>query len=160
MLFGTLIFFYDTMYIGNLIPDSSAFSKSTLYILKFFVHTLLKPGLKNFENYFTRVWDECNCAVFCKFFGIDFLWDWNENWSFPILWLLLSFPNCWHVECSTLTTSTFRIWNSSAGCPSPSLALFLVMLPKAHLTLDSRMFGSSWVVIPSWLSGSLNSFFV
>jgi len=39
------------------------------------VHVLLKPGLENFEHYFTSVRDECNCA----FFGIAFLLDWNEN---------------------------------------------------------------------------------
>ena len=48
---------------------------------------------ENFEHYFTSVWDECNCAVFWAFFGIAFLWDWNENWPFPVLWPLLSFPN-------------------------------------------------------------------
>ena len=57
------------------------------------VHVLLKPGLENFEHYFTSVWDECNCAVVWAFFGIAFLWDWNENWPFPVLWPLLSFPN-------------------------------------------------------------------
>ena len=41
----------------------------------------------------TSVWDECNCAVVWAFFGIAFLWDWNENWPFPVLWPLLSFPN-------------------------------------------------------------------
>ena len=41
----------------------------------------------------TSVWDKCNCAVVWTFFGIAFLWDWNENWSFPVLWPLLSFPN-------------------------------------------------------------------
>ena len=40
---------------------------------------LLKPDLENFENYFTSMWDECNCVVVWTFFGIDFLWDWNEN---------------------------------------------------------------------------------
>ena len=39
------------------------------------------------------LWDECNCAVVWAFFGIAFLWDWNENWPFPVLWPLLSFPN-------------------------------------------------------------------
>ena len=39
------------------------------------------------------MWDEYNCAVVWAFFGIAFLWDWNENWSFPALWPLLSFPN-------------------------------------------------------------------
>ena len=41
----------------------------------------------------TSAWDECNCAVVCAFFGIAFLWDWNENWPFPVLWPLLSFPD-------------------------------------------------------------------
>ena len=41
----------------------------------------------------TSVWDECNCAVVRAFFGVAFLWDWNENWPFPVLWPLLSFPN-------------------------------------------------------------------
>ena len=41
----------------------------------------------------TSMWDECNCAVVWSFFGIAFLWDWNENWPFPVLWPLLSFPN-------------------------------------------------------------------
>ena len=32
------------------------------------------------------------------------------------------FQICWHIECSTFTASSFRIWNSSAGIPSPPLA--------------------------------------
>ena len=43
---------------------------------------LLNPGLENFEHYSTSVWDECNCAVVWTFFGIAFLWDWNEIWPF------------------------------------------------------------------------------
>ena len=65
------------------------------------------------------------------------------------------FQICWHVECSTLTASSFRILNSSAGILSPSLALFLVMLHKAHMTSYSA---SRWVTISSWLSGSLRPF--
>ena len=68
------------------------------------------------------------------------------------------FPTCWHIECSTFTTSSFRIWNSSTGIPSSPLALFGVMLPKAHLTSHSRMSCSRLVVLPSWLSGSWRSF--
>ena len=86
-------FFDDPADVGNLISGSSAFSKTSLNIWKFMVHVLLKPGLQKFEHYFISVWDECNCAVVWAFFGIAFLWDWNENWSFPILWPLLSFPN-------------------------------------------------------------------
>ena len=53
----------------------------------------LKPSLENFENYFASMWDECNCAIDWVFFHITFLWNWNENWPFPVLWPLLSFPN-------------------------------------------------------------------
>ena len=48
-------FFDDPMNVGNLISDSSAFSKSSLNIWKFMVHLLLKPGLENFEHYFTSM---------------------------------------------------------------------------------------------------------
>ena len=91
-------FFDDPADVGNLISGSSAISKTSLNIWKFTVHVLLRPGLENFEHYFTGMWDECNCAVVSAFFGIAFLWDWNENWPFPVLWPLLSFPNllaCW-----------------------------------------------------------------
>jgi len=128
-----------------------------LNIWKFTVHVLLKPGLENFEHYFTSMWDECNCALVQAFFGIafgigmkaDLFQSCGHCWVFQI---------CWHIECSTSTASSFRIWNSSAGIPSPPLALFRVMLPKAHLTLHSRMSGSRWVITPSWLSGSLRPF--
>ena len=46
-------FFHDPSDVGNLISGSSAFSKTSLNIRKFTVHVLLKPGLKNFEHYFT-----------------------------------------------------------------------------------------------------------
>ena len=48
-------FFYDPADVGNLISDSSAFSKTSLNIWKFTVHVLLKLGLENFEHYFTSV---------------------------------------------------------------------------------------------------------
>ena len=68
------------------------------------------------------------------------------------------FQICWHIECSTFTASSLKIWNSLTGIPSPPLALFVVMLPKAHLTSHSRMSGSRWVITPSWLSRSWRSF--
>ena len=68
------------------------------------------------------------------------------------------FQICWHIECNTFTASSFRIWNSSTGIPSPPLALFVGMLSKAHLTSHSRISGSRWVITPSWLSGSWSSF--
>ena len=48
-------FFDDPVDVGNLISGSSAFSKISLNIQKFSVHILLKPGLQNFEHYFTSV---------------------------------------------------------------------------------------------------------
>ena len=85
--------FDDPTDVGNLISGSSDFSKSSLNIWKFLVHILLKPGLENFEHYCASMWYECNCVIVWAFFGIAFLWDWNENWSFPVQWPLLSFPN-------------------------------------------------------------------
>ena len=86
-------FFNDPTDVGSLLSGSSAFSKSSLHIWKFSVHLLLKPRLKDFEHYFASVWNECNCVVVWTFFGIAFLWNWNENWPFPVLWPLLSFPS-------------------------------------------------------------------
>ena len=67
------------------------------------------------------------------FFGIgmktDLFQSCGDCWIFQI---------CWNIECSTLTASSSRIWNSSTGIPSPPLALFVVMLSKAHLTSHSR----------------------
>ena len=131
---------------------SSDFSKCSLHNWKFMIHVLLKPGLENFEHYLTCMWDECNCLVVWAFFGIAFLWDWNENWHFQSCGHCCFFQICWHIECSTFTAWSFRIWNSSTGIPSPPLTLFIVLLPKAHLTSHSRMSGSRWVITPSWLS--------
>ena len=151
-------FFDDPTDVGNFISGSSAFSKSSLNIWNFMVSILLKFGLENFEHYFASLCDECKCVAVWAFFGIAFLWDWNENWPFPVLWPLLSIQICWYIECNTFTASSFRIWNSSTGIPSPPLALFVVMLPKAHLTSPSRISGSRWVITPSWLPGSWRSF--
>ena len=121
-------FFYDPADVGNLISGSSAFSQSSFYICKFSVHMLLKSSLENFEHYFASMWDECNCLVVWTFFGIAFLWDWTENWPFPVLWPLLSFPNLlayWVQQFnSTLTLLVFRsflytiaLWSYNFGMP-------------------------------------------
>ena len=99
------------------------------------------------------MWDECKCAVvwaffLLPFFGIgkktDLFQSCGHGWVFQI---------CWHVKCSTFKASSFRIWNSSTGITSPPLALFVVMLPKAHLTVHSRMSDSRWVGSLSLLQG-------
>ena len=91
---NSLAFLNYPMDVGNLISGSSAFSKSSLNIWKFSLHILLKPGLENFEHYFASMWDECNCVLVQTLFVIALLWDWNENWPFPVhcghCW---SFPN-------------------------------------------------------------------
>ena len=158
MFFWNSCFFNDPTDVVYSIFGSSAFSKSNLNIWKLTVHTLLKPGLKNFEHYFASVWNECNCAVVWTFFDIAFLWDWNENWPFPVLCPLVSFPNLLEYWVHHFTASSFRIWKSSTGIPSPPLALFIVMLRKALLTSHSRISGSRWVITPAWLPGSWRPF--
>ena len=79
----------------------------------------------------------------------DLLQSCGHCWVFQI---------CWHIECSTFTSSSFKIWNSSTGILSPPLALFIVMLSKAHLTSHSRMSGSRSLITPSWLSCSWRYF--
>ena len=146
-------FFYDPRDVGSLISGFSAFPKSRLNIWKFSVHILLKPSLENFEHYFASIWDEYNCVVIWTFFGTGMKTDHYQSCGH--CWVL---QICWHIECSSLTASSFRIWNRSAEIVSAPLALYVVMLPKAHLTSHSKMSGSRWVITPSWLSVSLRSF--
>ena len=92
---------------------------------------------------------ECEHSLAFPFLGIGMKTDLFQScghcWVFQI---------CWHIECSTFTASSFRIWNSSTGIPSPPLALFIVVLPKAHLISHSRISGTRWMITPSLLSGS------
>ena len=96
---------------------------------------------RNFEHYFASVWDECNCAVVWAFFVIAFLWNWNETDLFQSCGHCWVFQICWHIECSTFTASSFRIWNSLTGIPSPLLALFVVIFLRP-----------SWLHIPGYLA--------
>ena len=74
-------------------------------------------------------------AVFSKFAGI---------WKFKAIFKI------WHIECSSFTASSFRIWNSSTGIPSPPLSLFIVMLPKTYLTLVSILWHSTFFMVQLW----------
>ena len=141
--------FDDPTDFGNLISGSSAFSKTSLNITycwglawRILSMTLLACAMSATEH-----------SLALLFFGIgmktDLFQSYGHCWGFQI---------CGHIECSTFTASSFRIWNSSTGIPSPPLASFVVMLPKAHLTSYSRMSGSRWVITASWLSGSWRSF--
>ena len=133
----------------------------------------LKPAWTSGSSWFTYCWSlawrilsitllTCEMGAIIQqfkhslalpFFGIGMKTDLFQScghcWVFQI---------CCHIECSTFTVSSFRIWNSSTGIPSPPLALFVVMLSKTHLTSHSRMSGSRWVITPSWLSWLWRSF--
>ena len=124
---------HQMLAICSLVP--LPFYKPRLYISKFPVHVLLKPCLKDFEHNLTSMWNEYNCMVAWTFFGITHPWDWNENWFFQSWGHSWVFQICLYIEYSTSAASPFRIWNRSAGIPSPPLALFVVILPKMNLTL-------------------------
>ena len=84
--------------------------------------------------------------------------------------LFQAFRHCWvfqiccHIECSTFTASSFRIWKSSAGIPSPPPALLIVMLPEAHwfrtlsyLALNEWSYHHVWSIVVIW---SIKIFFL
>ena len=128
------------------ISGSSAFSKSSLYIWKFSVHIPMKPRLKDFEHYLASMWNEHNCMLVWTFFGTALLWNWNENtFSSPVATAEFSkFADIF--ECSTLTASSFRIWNSSAEIPSPPVAVLIV-----HACVLSH-FSRVWLFATLWTS--------
>ena len=108
-------FFYDPMNVGNLISGSSTFSKSSLYIWKFSVHILLKPSLKDLSITLlacemSTVVQQFEHSLALTFFGIGMKTD-----LFQCCGHCLVFQIWWHTGCSTLTASSFRIWNSSAA---------------------------------------------
>ena len=90
-------FFDDPVDVGNLISGSSAFPNPpwTYGSSQFMYRSSLARRIASnaVEHYFTSMWDECSCVGVWTFFGIAFLWDWNENWPFLIQCPLLSFPN-------------------------------------------------------------------
>ena len=136
-----------------------------------FLNPVWTSGSSQFTYYWSLVWRilsitllECemsaNMLLFEHSLSLSFLGIGVETDLFQSCDHCWVFQICWHIECSTFITSSFKIWSSSAGIPSPPLALFVVMLPKAHWTLQYKFSGSRWVITPSWLCGSLRSFFV
>ena len=131
---------YDPVNVGNLIAGSSAFSKPSLYIWTFSVHVhwslawkILSTTMLAYEMSAIVLYVE-KCSFALPFFGTgikpDIFHFCVHCWVFQI-W--------WYFECNTLTASSFRILNSSVGIPSPPLVLFIVLLPKSHMTWHSRM---------------------
>ena len=74
-------------------------------------------------------WDECNFAVVWTLFNIAFLWDWNENWPFPVLWPLLSFPNLlayWVQHFHSIIFQDWRELNWNSIISSNFVVMFLM----------------------------------
>ena len=71
---------------------------------------------------------------------IDLFQSCGHSWVFQV---------CWHIEWNIFMVSSFRVLNSCTGIPSHSLALLTAVLPKAHLTLLSRMSDSGWLFTQS-----------
>ena len=132
----------------------------------------LKPAWTSGSSWFTYCWDFMRTLsiilLACEMSAI--VWYFEHSLALPCFGIGMKtdlfqscghcwvFQICWNIEYSTFTASPFNIWNRSTGIPSPPLALFVVMRYKAHLTSHSRMSGSRWVIIPSWLSWSWRSF--
>ena len=120
-------FCYDPADVDNSISGSSAFSKTSLNIWKFRFTYCWNLAWRILS--ITRVWDECNYAIVWAFFGIafgigmktDLFQSCGHCWVFQI---------CWHIEGSTFTTSSFRIWTSSTGISSPPLIQYYIGIKK------------------------------
>ena len=141
-----------------------------LAILSLVSLPFLNPACTSGSSWFTYCWSIAwRSALSCYHVKWVQLFEFEHCFALPFFRIGMStdlfqscghcwvFQICWHIQFSTFTASSFRIWNSSAGIPSCPLALFVVMLPNAHLTSHSRMLGYRWVITPS-LSGSLRSF--
>ena len=112
------------MDVGNLISGSSGFSKSSLL-----------SGSSRFTYCWSLAWRILSItSLACEMTAT--MW-WSEHLALPFFgtgmktdpfqsyghcWV---FQICWHIECSTLTASSFRTWNSSARIPSSPLAFCL-----------------------------------
>ena len=86
-------FLYNPANVGNLTSGSSAFSKPSWDNWKFLVHIMLKPSMQDFKHDLTSMRDECYCLTVSTFFGTTLLGNWDEDWPFPVLWLLLGLPD-------------------------------------------------------------------
>ena len=86
------------------------------------------------SNKYNHAKTKCLDNVFCWVFIIVII---------IVQWLVLNLLTYWAQHFNSIVFKDFL--NSSAGIPSPPLALFVVMLPKAHLTSHSRMSGHKWM---------------
>ena len=126
------------------------------WILKNIYYNLKIQTLKRICVIYSLRWVQLYGSLSILWHCLSLGLEWKLNFSSHVV--TAEFSKFADILCSTFTVSSFRIWNSSTGIPSPPLALFTVILPKAHLTSHSRMSGSRWVITPSSLSGSWRSF--
>ena len=102
--------------------ESSRFTYCRIVAWRILSITLLECEMSTIVRSFDH-------SLALRFFKIGMKTDLFQScghcWVFQIFW---------HIGCRTFTASSFMIWNSSTGIPSPPLALFLVMFPKAFLT--------------------------
>ena len=94
---------------------------------------------KDFEHYFASTHTHTHTHTHKLCSSLNIVWHCpslglNDNWPFPVLWLLLTFQNLLTYWVHHFHRITFRICNSSAGIPSSPLALFVAMFSKAHLS--------------------------
>ena len=130
------------------------------------------PGSSSFTYWWSlawrilSMWNECNCAIVWTFFSIALLWDLNENWPFPGLWPLLSFPNLlayWVQHFNSiigqtglcplfLSTPRFhRLWKGAPTFLLKSCASLKVWLRKwtaTHLIAKKKKSTDHWEVNP------------
>ena len=129
-------FLYDPTNVSNLISDSSAF-----------LNTAFTSGSPWFTYCWSLAWRILSITLLaCEMSTIIWYFEHSLVFLFFDIWmktnLFQSCGHCWHIACSTFTASSFRIWNSSVGIPSPPLVLFIVMLPKVPMISRSRVSSS------------------
>ena len=93
-------------------------------------------------TFLASMWNECNCMVVWIFFGIALLWDWKENWPFPVLWPLLRY-----VLTNVYFFSILEICRISSG---KTINLLKYAKNEAATLLSSRKTPN--LAIPQWLT--------
>ena len=102
-------FLCDPVNVGNLIFGVSVFSKANLNVWKVSIHILWKPSLKDFEHNLASMWNKCYFVIIWTLFGITVFIIGTKTEIFQSCGHSWDFQICWHIECSTLTASSFRI---------------------------------------------------
>ena len=130
----------------------------------------LKPAWISGSSWFTYYWSlawrivsitllACEMSVIVWLFehslGLPFLGIGMKTDVFQSCGHCWVFQICWHIECSTFTALSFRIWNSSTGVPSHLLVLFIVMLSKSAALSQHHLSGFE---IAHWNSITSTSF--